>query len=102
MGKEEMNTKDTICALATAPGGAIAVIRVSGPKAIEITNAIVIKDILKAKTATLHYTELKDHVDYALVSVFRAPHSSEPFFTISIIIYSLINAPISRIELPSA
>lgn len=76
MGKEKMNSNnDTICALATAPGGAIAVIRVSGPKAIEITNAIVIKNISKAKTATLHYTELKDHVDYALISVFRAPHS---------------------------
>jgi len=76
MGKEKMNSNnDTICALATAPGGAIAVIRVSGPKAIEITNDIVIKDISKAKTATLHYTELKDNVDYVLVSVFRAPHS---------------------------
>ena len=67
--------KDTICALATAPGGAIAVIRVSGPKAIEITNAIVIKEITKAKSATLHFTELKDHVDYALISIFRAPNS---------------------------
>ena len=76
MGKEKMNSNnDTICALATAPGGAIAVIRVSGPKAIEITNDIVIKDISKAKTDTLHYTELKDHVDYALVSIFRAPYS---------------------------
>ncbi len=70
-----MNQNDTICALATAPGGAIAVIRVSGSKAIDITNAIVIKDISKAKSATLHYTELKEHVDYALVSIFRAPNS---------------------------
>ncbi|MBO7069064.1 MAG: tRNA uridine-5-carboxymethylaminomethyl(34) synthesis GTPase MnmE [Bacteroidaceae bacterium] len=68
-------SSDTICALATASGGAIAVIRVSGPKAIEITNAIVIKDISKAKSATLHYTELTDNVDYVLISVFRAPHS---------------------------
>jgi tRNA modification GTPase len=75
MGKEKMNMKDTICALSTSSGGAIAVIRVSGPKAIEITNAIVIKDISKAKGFTLHYSELKDNVDYVLVSVFRAPHS---------------------------
>lgn len=76
MGKEEMNTNnDTICALATSSGGAIAVIRVSGPKAIEITNDIVIKDISKAKGFTLHYSELKDNVDYVLVSIFRAPHS---------------------------
>ena len=76
MGKEEMNTNsDTICALATSSGGAIAIIRVSGSKAIEITNSIIIKDISKAKGFTLHYTELKDHVDYVLVAIFRNPHS---------------------------
>lgn len=76
MGKEEMNSNnDTICALATSSGGAIAVIRVSGPKAIEITNAIVIKDISKAKGFTLHYSELKDNIDYVLISIFRSPHS---------------------------
>ncbi len=30
-----MNTTDTICALATAVGGAIAVVRISGPRALE-------------------------------------------------------------------
>ena len=75
MGKEEMNTKDTICALATASGGAIAVIRVSGPRAIEVTNAILTKDISKAKGYTLHFCELKKNIDHVLVSVFRSPHS---------------------------
>ena len=33
----KMINQDTICAIATAQGGAIGIIRVSGPKAIEIT-----------------------------------------------------------------
>ena len=32
--------QDTICAIATAQGGAIGCIRVSGPEAIEITSCI--------------------------------------------------------------
>lgn len=70
-----MTPNDTICALATASGGAIAVIRVSGPQAIEVTNAILTKDISKARGYTLHFCELKKNIDHVLVSVFRSPHS---------------------------
>lgn len=35
-----MNIQDTICAISTAPGGAIGIIRISGPKAITITERI--------------------------------------------------------------
>lgn len=35
-----MYTQDTICAIATAQGGAIGTIRVSGPEAIAITDRI--------------------------------------------------------------
>jgi len=35
-----MNGNDTICALATAPGGALAIIRVSGPQAFPIVSAL--------------------------------------------------------------
>ena len=35
-----MTQQETICAIATAQGGAIGVIRVSGPEAIEITSRI--------------------------------------------------------------
>ena len=35
-----MHTDDTICAIATAQGGAIGIIRVSGPEAITITDKI--------------------------------------------------------------
>lgn len=34
--------QDTICAISTAPGGAVGMIRVSGPQAIEITSRIFI------------------------------------------------------------
>ena len=82
----------TICAPATAPGGAIAVVRVSGPEAIVITSRIFSKDLTQAKGFSLHYgyihsvyengaestpdsTESDALIDDVLVSVFRAPHS---------------------------
>jgi len=38
--KEKTMIQDTICAIATAQGGAIGSIRVSGPEAISITGSI--------------------------------------------------------------
>ena len=77
-----MITSETICAQATAQGGAIAVIRVSGQNAIEITSRIFSKDITSAKGYTLHYGHIinpqqegANIIDDVLVSVFRAPHS---------------------------
>lgn len=71
--------KDTICALATPPGGAIAIIRVSGPNALAITGSIFTKSLEKAEGYTLHFGQIKDmdgkELDDVLVSVFRAPHS---------------------------
>lgn len=71
--------QDTICALATPPGGAIAVVRVSGPNAIAITDNIFSKSIKDAKGYTLHFGQIMDmdgkELDEVLVSVFRAPHS---------------------------
>ena len=74
---------DTITALATQPGGAIGVVRVSGAKAIELTEKVFRgvgkKPLHQAKGNTLHYGEIvgKDgkEIDDVLVSVFRAPHS---------------------------
>ena len=48
----------TIAAIATAPGGAIGIIRVSGPDAISIVDSIFSKDIHDAKGYTLHYGEI--------------------------------------------
>ena len=69
---------DTICALATATGGAIGIIRISGPKSLEILSHVFTKDISNAQPNTIHYGNIKDGsevVDEVLVSVFRAPHS---------------------------
>ena len=64
---------DTICALATATGGAIGIIRISGPKALDAVASI---STLNSNVAanTVHYTHIAD-IDDALVTVFRAPHS---------------------------
>ena len=68
----------TICALATAPGGAIGIIRVSGPQTLEILSRVFTKDLSKAQPNTIHYGHIKsatELIDEVLVSVFRAPHS---------------------------
>ena len=75
---------DTICALATAPGGALGIIRISGPKALEILSHIFTKDLSDAQPKTIHYGHIVEYeatsehpspIDEVLVSVFRAPHS---------------------------
>lgn len=89
-----MINQDTICAIATAQGGAIGTIRVSGPQAIEITSRIFTpaqgKPLAERKPYTLTFGKilsakeqpngssappLEEVVDEVLVSVFRAPHS---------------------------
>ena len=65
---------DTICALATAPGGALGIIRISGAQSLEILSRIFSKDLTSAKPNTIHYGHISD-IDEVLVSVFRAPHS---------------------------
>ena len=78
-----MTNHDTICAVATAQGGAIGTIRVSGPSAIEITSSIFKpikgKDLLERKSYTLTFGNIVnkdgDIIDEVLVALFRAPHS---------------------------
>ena len=77
----------TIAAIATAPGGAIGIIRVSGTEAINIVNSVFSKDILDAKGYSLHYGQITNTsplgeiergphiIDDVLISVFRSPHS---------------------------
>jgi tRNA modification GTPase len=71
---------DTIVAVATASGtGAIAVIRLSGPEAISITNAVFKgKDLTSQASHTIHFGTIRDEgkiIDEVLVSLFVAPHS---------------------------
>ncbi|MBI5372628.1 MAG: tRNA uridine-5-carboxymethylaminomethyl(34) synthesis GTPase MnmE [Sphingobacteriales bacterium] len=71
---------DTIAALATPPGiGAIGVIRLSGPRAIEVVNALFPSKDLQAQAAhTLHVGYLKEGetlLDEVVLSLFRNPRS---------------------------
>ena len=70
---------DTICALSTAPGvGAIAVIRVSGSKAISIADKVFSKSLKKAKSHTAHFGRIIDDarlVDEVVVVLFKGPES---------------------------
>ena len=69
---------DTICAPATAPGGALAIIRISGPKALDIAGSVCRCITATTPANTVHFTRLIDGnqvIDEAMVSVFKAPHS---------------------------
>ena len=65
---------ETICAIATAPGGALGIIRISGEQSLKILSQIFSKDLTTAKPNTIHYGHI-GNLDEVLVSVFRAPHS---------------------------
>jgi tRNA modification GTPase len=75
--------QDTIVALASPSGaGAIAVIRISGEKAIEIAGSVFQsvsgKDISKQKTHTLHLGHIVDGnkvIDQVLLSIFKGSNS---------------------------
>lgn len=69
---------DTIVSISTSLGvGAIAIIRLSGPKAIEIVNKIFKgKDLTKLDSHTINYGYIKENdtiIDEVLVSIMRAP-----------------------------
>ncbi|MBQ9640486.1 MAG: tRNA uridine-5-carboxymethylaminomethyl(34) synthesis GTPase MnmE [Bacteroidaceae bacterium] len=70
---------DTICALATATGGALGIIRISGPQSLTITNTICQKNLSLLPPNTTHYTYIfngeGEVVDEAIVSIFKAPRS---------------------------
>ena len=73
----------TICAVSTASGGAIGVVRVSGSQAISVTEhifrAVNGKPLSDRKASSLTFGHIVDEneqvVDEVLVSLFRAPHS---------------------------
>ncbi|MBP5690686.1 MAG: tRNA uridine-5-carboxymethylaminomethyl(34) synthesis GTPase MnmE [Bacteroidaceae bacterium] len=74
---------DTICAVATRPGGALGIVRVSGPEAIRLTDSIFRAasghPLASAAPYTLSFGQIVDGtgaiIDEVLISVFRAPHS---------------------------
>ena len=78
-----MINQETIVALASPSGaGAIAVIRISGEKALtiasEVFQSVSGKDIAKQKTHTIHLGHIVDDkkvLDQVLLSIFKNPHS---------------------------
>ncbi len=78
-----MIQNDTICAISTAQGGAIGVIRVSGPIAIEVVSRIFTpisgKPLKERRNFSLTFGKIfsneEEIIDEVLVSLFRAPHS---------------------------
>ena len=75
-----MINQSTICAIATAQGGAIGIIRVSGPDSISIVDSIFRgrRSLVDAPAYSLHYGTIVNSdviVDQVLLSLFRAPHS---------------------------
>lgn len=70
--------QDTICALATKTGGAIAIIRVSGVQSLAVLSRIFTRNLGETPANTVVHGFVMNHeevVDEVLVSVFRAPHS---------------------------
>ena len=78
-----ISNNDTICAVATRPGGALGIVRVSGPEAIRITDGIFRsasrRTLADSTAGTVLFGQIVDTdnqtVDEVLVSIFRAPHS---------------------------
>ena len=78
-----IRSEDTICAPATAIGGAIAVIRISGPQSLDICEKIFYPSdknikLIDLKGFTVVLGEILDGgevIDEVLLSVFREPHS---------------------------
>ena len=75
--------RDTIVAVASGTGGAIALIRLSGPTAIAIGDRIFTgvsgSPLSSSKGFTVHFGHIRNEadeiIDDVLVSLFRAPRS---------------------------
>lgn len=77
---EHSTLTDTICAISTPPGvGGIAVIRVSGPRALEIVDSVWHgARLTEARARTAHLGNIVDGehtLDQAVATVFHAPAS---------------------------
>ena len=74
-----MSISSTVVALSTAEGkGALAVLRLSGPKAISIVCSCFSKQLEKVPSHTLHVGKVLDRdkvLDEVVVGIFRAPRS---------------------------
>jgi tRNA modification GTPase len=110
-----LRSGETICAPATAIGGAIAVIRISGPQSLSICEKIFFPldksiKLVDQKGFTIIFGDIRsgsEIIDEVLVSVFRTPHSytgensvemschASPYITKKILELLIINGAIS-------
>ena len=93
MSLHQLDTDTTIVAPATASGGAMMVIRLSGRNAIDIADRMFVgsKPLKSAKGHTLHYGDIVNErgetIDDVVVALFRAPHSYTGDDTVEITIH---------------
>ena len=68
---------DTICAISTSIGiGAISIVRITGPEAIDIVDKVFSGNLKDKKTHTIHYGHIIDNgevIDEVLVMLMRGP-----------------------------
>ena len=74
-----VDSSATICALATAQGGALGIIRISGPATIPIVCSVCNNIAPSTPPNSIRYANIIDTngevIDEVLVSIFHAPHS---------------------------
>ncbi|MEO5943189.1 MAG: tRNA uridine-5-carboxymethylaminomethyl(34) synthesis GTPase MnmE [Ferruginibacter sp.] len=80
MANKLLGWDDTIIALATPPGiGALGILRLSGPKAVEIVNELFpSKNLIAQPSHTLHVGIIKEDenvLDEVVVSLYKSPKS---------------------------
>ncbi len=75
--------ESTICAVATPAGGALSIIRVTGPDTFKIVEKFIHfplgkKKLIRLPANTVHFAHIKENeeiIDEVMISIFRAPHS---------------------------
>ena len=103
----QLDTTSTIVAPATAAGGAVMVIRISGSEAIAIADRMFRgkSPLSEAKGYTLHYGTIVNSdnttIDDVVVALFRAPHSYTGDNTVEITIHGseYITAEVIRLAI---
>ena len=80
--KQKLDSEDTICALATAPGGALGIVRISGPDTLKCLSPIFrpmgkkpLADRTDHAAVFGQILDGEEIVDEVIVTLFRGPHS---------------------------
>lgn len=104
---ESRSLVDTIVAQATPPGpGAVAVVRLSGPRALRIARALMDEGVERVEDWTERTCQLRtlrrpgddEALDHALVTLFRAPRSFTGEDVVEISTHGGLTIPASVVE----